>query len=209
MVSMGWKMKIKTWKAREAGICIEEFGDEVAGTIYKGQVFNWTIMTVLCVLENQKHFLIRYFLHLHFQCYPKRPTYPPTPLPYPPTPNSWPWHYPILRHIKFAQPMVLTFQWWLTRSSSDTHTARDTSSLGVLLTSYCCSTYRAADPFSSLGTFSSSSIGGPVIHPIANCKCPLMCLLGPRIVSQETAISGSFQQNLASVCIHFYVDSKV
>jgi hypothetical protein len=27
-----------------------------------------------------------------------------------------------------------------------------------------------------------------------------MCLLGPSIVSQETAISGSFQQNLASVC---------
>jgi hypothetical protein len=27
-----------------------------------------------------------------------------------------------------------------------------------------------------------------------------MCLLGPGIVSQETAISGSFQQNLASVC---------
>jgi hypothetical protein len=29
---------------------------------------------------------------------------------------------------------------------------------------------------------------------------PLLCLLGPGIVSQETAISGSFQQNLASVC---------
>jgi hypothetical protein len=27
-----------------------------------------------------------------------------------------------------------------------------------------------------------------------------MCLLGPGLVSQETAISGSFQQNLASVC---------
>ena len=27
-----------------------------------------------------------------------------------------------------------------------------------------------------------------------------MCLLGPGIVSQDTAISGSFQQNLASVC---------
>jgi hypothetical protein len=51
-----------------------------------------------------------------------------------------------------------------------------------------------------LGTFSSSSIGDPVIHPIADCKHPLLCLLGPGIVSQETAISGSFQQNLASVC---------
>jgi hypothetical protein len=51
-----------------------------------------------------------------------------------------------------------------------------------------------------LGTFCSSSIGGPVIHPIADCEHPLMCLLVPGIVSQETAISGSFQQNLASVC---------
>jgi hypothetical protein len=39
-----------------------------------------------------------------------------------------------------------------------------------------------------------------VTHPIADCNHPLLCLLGPGIVSQETAISGSFQQNLASVC---------
>jgi hypothetical protein len=39
-----------------------------------------------------------------------------------------------------------------------------------------------------------------VIHPIADCEHPLMCLLGPSLVSQETAISGSFQQTLASVC---------
>ena len=67
---------------------------------------------------------------------------------------------------------------------------------GVLVRSYCCSTYRVADSFS----FSSSSIGGLVIHPIADCEPPLMCLLGPCIVSQETAISGSFQQNLDSEC---------
>jgi hypothetical protein len=35
--------------------------------------------------------------------------------------------------------------------------------LGVLVSSYCCSTYRVADPFSSLCTFSSSSIGGPCV----------------------------------------------
>jgi hypothetical protein len=38
-----------------------------------------------------------------------------------------------------------------------------------------------------------------VIHPIADCEHLLLCLLGPSIVSKETAISGSFQQNLASV----------
>ena len=39
-----------------------------------------------------------------------------------------------------------------------------------------------------------------MIHPIADCEHPLLCLPGPGIVSQETAISGSYQQNLASVC---------
>jgi hypothetical protein len=39
-----------------------------------------------------------------------------------------------------------------------------------------------------------------VIQPIADCENPHMCLLGAGIVSQETTISGSFQQNLASVC---------
>jgi hypothetical protein len=53
---------------------------------------------------------------------------------------------------------------------------------------------------SSLDTFSSSSIGGPVIHPILDCEHPLLCLLGPSLVSQGTAISLSLQQRLASVC---------
>jgi hypothetical protein len=39
-----------------------------------------------------------------------------------------------------------------------------------------------------------------VFHPIADCEHPLLCLLGPFIVSQEIAISGSFHQNLAIVC---------
>jgi hypothetical protein len=76
----------------------------------------------------------------------------------------------------------------------------DTRALGVLVSSYCCSTYRVADPFSDLGTFSISSIGGPVIHPIADCEHLLLCLPGTNIASQEKAISGSFQQNLAGIC---------
>jgi hypothetical protein len=39
-----------------------------------------------------------------------------------------------------------------------------------------------------------------VTHPIADCDHQLLCLLGHGIDSQETATSGSFQQNLASVC---------
>jgi hypothetical protein len=58
----------------------------------------------------------------------------------------------------------LSSKWWPIRPSSATYADRDTSS-EVLVSSYCSSSYRVADPFSSLGTFSSSSIGGPVFHP--------------------------------------------
>ena len=94
---------------------------------------------------------------------PKSPKHPsPALLPYPSTPNSCPWRSPVLGHIKFAGPRGLSSQWWPTRSSSATYAARDTSSGGYWC-SYCCSTYRVADPFSSLGTFFSSSIGGPCV----------------------------------------------
>jgi hypothetical protein len=86
-----------------------------------------------CFFWKKIIFLIRYFLHLHFQCYPKSPPYPPPPLPFPLIPTSWPWHSPVLRHIKFARPMGLSFQWWPTRPSSDTYVARDTSSWGYWL----------------------------------------------------------------------------
>ena len=65
----------------------------------------------------------------------------------------------------------------------------ETRALEVLISSYCCSTYRVADPFSSLGTFSSSSIGGPVFHPVADCEHPFLCLPGTSIASQETALN--------------------
>jgi hypothetical protein len=76
--------------------------------------------------------LIRYFLHLQFQFYPKSP---PSLSPYSAilTPTSWPWHSPVLRHIKFARPMGLSFHWWPTRSFSDTYAARDMSSGGYWL----------------------------------------------------------------------------
>jgi hypothetical protein len=130
-----------------------------------------------------------------------------SPIPFPPTPTPLPTHShflalrsQVLRHIKFVRPMGLSFHWWPTRPSSDTYAARDTSSVGVLVSSYCCSTYRVADPPSSLGSSSSSSTGGPVVHPIIDGEHLLLCLLGPSLVSQETTISGSFQQTLASVC---------
>jgi hypothetical protein len=85
-----------------------------------------------CIVLFFKIFLIRYFPHLHFQCYPKSPPSPP-PIPYPPTPTSWLWCSPILRHIKFAWPMGLSFHWWPARQSSDIYAARDMSSRGYWL----------------------------------------------------------------------------
>jgi hypothetical protein len=135
---------------------------------------------------------IRYFLHLHFKCYPKSPLYAPSPLlPYPPTPASWPWISPLLGHIKFARPGAsLTNDGRLGHLLI--HMQLETRAPGLLVSSYFFSTYRVADLFSSLGTFSSSSIGGPVFNPIADCEHPLLCLPGTGITSQDTAISGSF-----------------
>jgi hypothetical protein len=81
----------------------------------------------------------------------------------------------------------------------------ETRALGVLFSSYCCSFYRAADPSRSLGTFSSSSIGGPVFHPVEDCEHLLLYLPGTDIASQETAISGSCQQNLVGICNSVWV----
>ena len=88
----------------------------------------------------------------------------------------WPWHSPTLGHRTFTGssaslptddqqghsllhmqlepwvPPCVLFGWWF--------------SLGVLVGSYCFSSYGAPKPFSSLGPFSSSSIGDPVLSPM-------------------------------------------
>jgi hypothetical protein len=40
-----------------------------------------------------------------------------------------------------------------------------------------------------------------VFHPIDDCELQLLYLSGTGIASLETAISGSFQQNLAGICL--------
>jgi hypothetical protein len=81
----------------------------------------------------------------------------------------------------------------------------ETQLWGVLVSSYCCSSYRVADPFSSLGTFSSSFTRDPVFHPIDDCEHQLLYLTGTGIASQERAISGSCQQNLSGICNSVWV----
>jgi hypothetical protein len=85
------------------------------------------------------------------------------------------------------------------------HMQLEIQALGVLVSSYCCSTYRVADPFSSLGAFSSFSIGGPVYHLIDDCEHPLLYLPGTDIASYKTAITGSLQQNLSGLCNSVWV----
>jgi hypothetical protein len=54
----------------------------------------------------------------------------PHPLPHSSTPTSCPWQSPVLRQIKFAPPMGLSFHSWPTRQTSDSYAARDKSSSG-------------------------------------------------------------------------------
>jgi hypothetical protein len=68
-----------------------------------------------------------YFIYIS-NAIPKVPHTLPHLLLHPHTPTSWPWHSPILRYIRSARPMGLSFHWWPTRPSSDTYAARDTSS---------------------------------------------------------------------------------
>ena len=67
------------------------------------------------------------------------------------------------------------------------------------------SSYRVSDPFSSLGTFSSSFIGDPVLHLIDYCEHPLLYQSGTGRASQETAISGSCEQSLVGICNSVWV----
>jgi hypothetical protein len=150
-------------------------------------------------------FFIRYFLHLHFKCYPQSPLYTfPALLPNPPTPASWSWHSPVLGHMIFARSRASPpIDGWLGHPLL--HMQLETQLWGVLVSSYCWSSYRIADLFSSLGTFSSSSIGSPVFCPIDDCEHPLLYLPGIGIASQESAMSGSCQQNLSGICNGIWV----
>jgi hypothetical protein len=69
----------------------------------------------------------------------------------------------------------------------------------VLVGSYCCSSYGAANPFGSFSPFTSSFIGDPVLCPMDGCEHPVLYLSVTRRASQETAASGSCQQAIVGI----------
>ena len=130
---------------------------------------------------------------------PKVPYSPCALLPNPPTPTSWPWHSPVLGHMITRPRASPPIDGLLGHPLLHMQLETQAGARGELVSSYCCSSYKVADPFSSLGTFSSSFIGGPVFHPIDYFGHPILYLAGTGIASQDIAISGSCQQNLVGI----------
>jgi hypothetical protein len=64
-------------------------------------------------------------------------------------------------------------------------------------------------PFRSFRPFPSFSIGVPVLNPKVGCKEPHLYLSGSGRVSQETALSGSYQQTLLPVSNSVWVWCQV
>jgi hypothetical protein len=69
--------------------------------------------------------------------------------------------------------------------------------LGALVSSY-----RAADPFSSFGTFSSSFIGDPVLHPIDDCEHPLLYLPGTGSLTGDSSFSKDVFVYVSTLYLH-------
>jgi hypothetical protein len=131
---------------------------------------------------------------------PKYFLYPPSTLfSNPPTPASWPWYCSVLGHIIFVRPRASPLNDGRLGHLL-LHIKKETWAQGVLVSSYFCSSHRVTDSFSSLDTFSCSSIGGRVLHPKDDSEHPLLYFPGNGIASQESSILGSCQQNLAGIC---------
>jgi hypothetical protein len=117
---------------------------------------------------------------------------------------SWPWQSPILRHRAFTGPRAsppidkqqghpllhMQLEPWVPTMCFLWLVIYSQEALGILISSYCCSSYGPENPFSSLGTFFKSFIRDPVLHLIDDCEYPLLYLSGTGRASQEI-ISGS------------------
>jgi hypothetical protein len=159
----------------------------------------WGIIILVCTMtvfiSHIWTFLKRYFLYLHFKCYPHSSFSLKTPYPM----HSPPTHQPTHSHIlvlglpytgasNLHRTKDLSSHWCPTTLSSATYAVGGLSmytlwlvvysllTLGSLVCSYCCSSYGAANLVRSLGPFSSSSIEDPVLSPMVGCEHPLLYL---------------------------------
>jgi hypothetical protein len=72
-------------------------------------------------------FFIRYFLHLHFKCYPQSILYTPCPAPQPTHSQFLALAFPCTAAYDLRNTKGLSSHWWPTRPFSATYAARDTA----------------------------------------------------------------------------------
>ena len=96
-------------------------------------------------------------------------------------------HPPLHMQLESWVPPCKLFGWWFSPREL----------WGVLVSSG--SSYGAANPFSSLGLFSSSSIGDPGLSQMVGWEHSPLYFSGTGRAPQETVISGSCQQALVGI----------
>ena len=124
------------------------------------------------------------FIYLYFKCYPlswfplQNPTIPssssclPThSLPLPCTGIALHWGIDPSQDLGPLLPLMCN-KAILCCICSWSHGSLYVEVLGVLVGSYCCSSYGVAKPFNP---FSSFSTGDPVLSPMTGCKHPSLC----------------------------------
>jgi hypothetical protein len=73
--------------------------------------------------------------------------------------------------------------------------------MGLLVGSYCYSSYGAANPLSSFSPSPNSSIGIPLLNPMVDCEHPHLFWSGTDRAFQGTSIPGSCQEALLGISI--------
>jgi hypothetical protein len=133
---------------------------------------------------------------------------PPFPLPCPGIPLQWGTHRAkgLSSHWCNTRPYSATYvagamglsmcTLWLVGGSIPGSFGGRREGLGG---SYCCSSYGAANLFSSFSPFPNISIGGPMLSPMVSWEHPPLYLSGSDRASQETDILGSCQQALFGI----------
>jgi hypothetical protein len=187
-------------------------------SIYKLILFLQKKPSSLCFLNS----FIRYFLYLHFKCYPLSWFPPlktsyriplplllwgcslthPLPLPHPGIPIQWgikPSQDPGPLLPLMSDKAIYCYICSWSHGSLHVYSlvcglVPGSSGVEVWLIDIFCSSYGVANPLSSFSPFSSSSIGDPVLSLMVGCKHPPLYLSGSSRASQETAITGSCQQ---------------